>query len=328
MKNIIITGGAGFIGSNFIKKIINENYNVINIDILTYASNINYLNEIKNKKNYFFYKVSILEKKKLVEIFKRHTPLYVFNFAAETHVDNSILDSFKFLETNVFGTYYLLNAILDIKDRLDKKFKFIHISTDEVFGDIYGNKKKSLENDPYNPSSPYSASKASSDHLVTAWGRTYNISYNISYSCNNFGPNQNNEKFIPVIINNIINSKKIPIYGNGTQKRDWIYVDDNVNGILKIAKYGKKNEKYNIGADSLISNNDLVKIICNILIKKFNFKKEIFKLAYNVKDRPGHDEKYHQNSNKIKKLGWKTYYSIYQGLEKTIAWYLSKGSNS
>jgi dTDP-glucose 4,6-dehydratase len=324
MKNIIITGGAGFIGSNFIKRLINEKYNIVNIDNLTYASNINYLNEIKNKKNYFFYKVSILEKKKIVEIFKKHNPFYIFNFAAETHVDNSILDSFKFLETNILGTYYLLNAILDIKDRLDKKFKFIHISTDEVFGDMYGNKKKSLENNSYNPSSPYSASKASSDHLVTSWGRTYKIPYNITFSCNNFGPNQNKEKFIPVIINSIVSNKKIPVYGNGNQMRDWIYVDDNIDAIIKIARAGKKNEKYNISSDNLLPNNQLIEIICNILIKKFNFKKEIFKLIYHVKDRSGHDIKYHQNSNKIKKLGWKANHNIFKGLEKTISWYLSK----
>jgi dTDP-glucose 4,6-dehydratase len=322
MKNIIITGGAGFIGSNFIKRIINENYNIVNIDILTYASNINYLNEIKNKKNYFFYKVSILEKKKIAAIFKRHNPLYVFNFAAETHVDNSIVDSLKFLETNVLGTYYLLNTILNIKDRLDEKFKFIHISTDEVFGDIHSNKKKSLENDPYKPSSPYSASKASSDHLVTAWGRTFKIPYNITFSCNNFGPNQNKEKFIPVIINSIVNNKKIPVYGNGNQMRDWIYVEDNVEAIIKIATKGITNEKYNISANNLLSNKKLINIVCDILVKKFNFKKNIYNLVGYVKDRPGHDLKYSPNASKIKKIGWKANYNIYQALEKTISWYL------
>jgi dTDP-glucose 4,6-dehydratase len=322
MKNIIVTGGCGFIGSNFIKKIINKNYNIVNIDNLTYASNINYLNEIRNEKNYFFYKVNILKKNKIIEIFKRHKPLYVFNFAAETHVDNSILDSFKFLETNILGTYYLLNAVLEIKDRLDKKFKFIHISTDEVFGDVDGNKKKSLENDPYNPSSPYSASKASSDHLVTAWGRTYKIPYNITFSCNNFGPNQNKEKFIPVIIDSIINNKKIPVYGNGNQMRNWIYVEDNVEAIIKIATKGITNEKYNISANNLLSNKKLINIICDILIEKFNFKKNIYNLVSYVKDRPGHDLKYSPNANKIKKLGWKVNYNIYQALEKTISWYL------
>jgi len=322
MQNIVVTGGAGFIGSNFIKRIIDKKYNIINIDNLTYASNISYLNEIKNKKNYFFYKVNILEKKKIVSILEKHKPLYLFNFAAESHVDNSIIDSFKFLETNILGTYYLLDAILDVKNLLDKKFKFMHISTDEVFGDIHGNKKKSLENDPYNPSSPYSASKASSDHLVTAWGRTFKIPYNITYSCNNFGPNQNKEKFIPVIINSIVNNKKIPVYGNGNQMRDWIYVEDNVEAIMRVATNGIVNQKYNIGGDNLLSNKKLVKIICNILVNKFNFKKNIFNLINYVKDRPGHDLKYSQNSSKIKKIGWKSKYNIYQALEKTISWYL------
>jgi dTDP-glucose 4,6-dehydratase len=322
MKNIIVTGGAGFIGSNFIKKIINYSYNVINIDNLTYASNINYLNEIKNRKNYIFYKVNILEEKKIIKIFKKYNPLYIFHFAAETHVDNSIVNSFKFLETNILGTYYLLNAVLDVKSQLDKKFKFIHISTDEVFGDMHGKKVKSFENDAYNPSSPYSASKASSDHLVAAWGRTFGIPYNVTFSCNNFGPNQNKEKFIPVIINSIINNKKIPLYGDGNQIRDWIYVEDNVDAILKIAKIGTRNEKYNICGANLLSNKKLVNLICDILIKKFKFKKDIFNLISYVKDRPGHDLKYSQNSIKIKKLGWKIQNNIYQGLEKTISWYL------
>jgi dTDP-glucose 4,6-dehydratase len=324
MKNIIITGGAGFIGSNFIKKIINSKYNLINIDCLTYASNLSYLKDIKNSKNYFFYKASILDEEKIVYVLKKFNPLYIFNFAAETHVDNSIKDSRAFINTNILGTYSLLNSILKTKHNLSKNFKFIQISTDEVFGDISKFKKKTLESDVYNPSSPYSASKAAADHLVTAWGRTYKIPYNITFSCNNFGPNQNNEKFIPVVIHNIVNNKRIPIYGNGSQMRDWIYVDDNIDGIIKIARSGKKNEKYNISGNNLLSNNQLVKIICNILIKKFNFKKEIFKLIYHVKDRPGHDIKYHQNSNKIKKLGWRCNYNIFKGLEKTISWYLSK----
>jgi dTDP-glucose 4,6-dehydratase len=321
MKNIIVTGGAGFIGSNFIKRIINSKYNIINIDNLTYASNLNYLKDIK-KKNYFFYKVNILEEKKIINIFKKHNPSYIFNFAAETHVDNSINDSSVFVKTNILGTYSLLNSVHKIKKNLNKKFKFIHISTDEVFGDVFGKQRKTLENDPYNPSSPYSASKASSDHLVTAWGRTFKIPYNITYSCNNFGPNQNNEKFIPVIINNIINNTKIPIYGKGNQIRDWIYVDDNVDAILRVTKQGEINEKYNIGADNLFSNKNLIKIICSILVQKFSFKKNIFDLISHVKDRPGHDLKYSQNSNKIKALGWKRKFNIYQGLEKTISWYL------
>jgi dTDP-glucose 4,6-dehydratase len=326
MENIIVTGGAGFIGSNFIKKAINLKYNIINIDNLTYASNLDYLN-VEKKKNYFFYKINISNEKKIIYILKKFKPLYIFNFAAETHVDNSIKESSVFIKTNILGTYSLLNAVLKTKSNFSKNFKFINISTDEVFGDVFKLKRKTLESDAYNPSSPYSASKASSDHLVTAWGRTYNIPYNITYSANNYGPNQNKEKFIPVIIKNIINNKKIPIYGSGSQMRDWIYVEDNVDAILKVAKYGDKNQKYNIGGDNLISNNDLVKIVCNILIKKFGFKKNIFKLMSYVKDRPGHDLKYYQNSSKIKKLGWKINHNTHLGLEKTIAWYLSKHSN-
>jgi dTDP-glucose 4,6-dehydratase len=282
------------------------------------------LKDIKNNKNYFFYKTSILDEEKIIHILKKFNPLYIFNFAAETHVDNSIKDSRAFIETNILGTYSLLNAVLKTKHNISKNFKFIHISTDEVFGDVSKFHRKTLENDVYNPSSPYSASKASADHLVTAWGRTYKIPYNITFSCNNYGPNQNNEKFVPVIIRNIIDGKKIPIYGNGSQMRDWIYVDDNIDAIIKIARAGKKNEKYNISSDNLLPNNQLIEIICNILIKKFNFKKEIFKLIYHVKDRSGHDIKYHQNSNKIKKLGWKANHNIFKGLEKTISWYLSK----
>jgi len=322
MKNIIVTGGSGFVGSNFVKKIVNYNFNVINIDKLTYASNNKYLEKIKNKKNYFFYKKNIIDTKSIIQILKKHPPLYLFNFAAESHVDNSINEPAKFLKTNIFGTYSLLNSIAHIKNKLDKKFKFIQISTDEVFGDVIKKIEGSIENDFYNPSSPYSASKASADHLVTAWGRTFNIPYNITYSCNNYGPNQNKEKFIPVIIKNAIKKKKIPIYGNGKQIRDWIYVEDNISAILDVALFGKKNEKYNIGRDNLFTNNQLVKLILNILINKFGFNKQILGLVEHVKDRPGHDLKYKQNYEKIKKLGWSPDFNIISGLEKTIQFYL------
>jgi dTDP-glucose 4,6-dehydratase len=242
MKNIIITGGAGFIGSNFLKKFSKYTYNRITIDSLTYASNISYLDDLSNNKNYNFFKINILDEYNVKKILTKFNPQFIFNFAAESHVDNSIKDSSKFLETNILGTHALLKVILDVNSKLDKNFKFIQISTDEVFGDISKNKRKSLESDPYVTSSPYSASKASADHLVTAWGRTYKIPYNITYSCNNFGPNQNKEKFIPVIINNIMSRKKIPLYGNGHQIRDWIYVEDNVEAIMRVALKGKLNE--------------------------------------------------------------------------------------
>ena len=258
---------------------------------------------------------------KITKILEKFRPLYIFNFAAESSVDNSIKDSNKFLRTNILGTHSLLKAILNIKYDLSNKFKFIQISTDEVFGDVF-KKKKTVENSKYNPSSPYSASKASADHLVTAWGRTYQIPYNIVFCCNNYGPNQNSEKFIPVIIKNILKNQIIPVYGNGKQIRDWIYVEDNVEAIFKVALHGKNNEKFNIASNNLITNNNIVKLICNILINKFNFNKNIFELINYVNDRPGHDLKYSQNFSKIKKLGWKNKFNINYGLLKTIAWYL------
>lgn len=259
---------------------------------------------------------------KITKILTKFKPLYIFNFAAESHVDNSIKDSDNFLRTNIKGTHSLLKAILNIKSNLDNKFKFIQISTDEVFGDVIKNKNKTLENDCYNPSSPYSASKASADHLVTAWGRTYQIPYNIVYSCNNYGPNQNSEKFIPVIIKNILKNQMIPVYGNGKQMREWIYVEDNVEAILKVAFCGIPNNKFNIASNNLLTNSNLVKLITNILINKFHFNKNIVKLIHYAEDRPGHDLKYFQNTNKIKKLGWKKKFSINNGLTRTIAWYL------
>ena len=318
MKNIIVTGGAGFIGANFIKKHINK-YNIINIDCLTYASNIDYLSEISKSNNYKFYKINILNTKKISTIIKKLKPKYLFNFAAESHVDNSIKDSDKFIKTNILGTHSLLKALLDNKENLKADFKFIQISTDEVFGDVKKN-YSTKEQDRYNPSSPYSSSKAAADHLVSSWGRTYNINYNITYSSNNFGPNQNKEKFIPVIINSIINKKKIPIYGDGKQRRDWIYVDDNINAVLKIAENGKINNNYNIGSQYSLTNIQLVKKICSVLVKKYNFDKKIYDLIYFVKDRPGHDRNYSLNSSKLKKLGWKCQNKFEAGIEKTINW--------
>ena len=322
MNNIIVTGGAGFIGSNFIKKNIGR-YNIINIDCLTYASNIEYLKDISNLKNYKFFKLNILDIKKVSKIIEKFKPKYLFNFAAESHVDNSIKKSDNFIYTNILGTHSLLMAVLNNKSKLNNKFKFIQISTDEVFGDIKKN-RFSKETDKYNPSSPYSSSKASADHLVTSWGRTYGINYNITYSSNNFGPNQNFEKFIPVIINRVIQNKKIPIYGDGMQKRNWIYVDDNTNGIIKVAKYGKINNAYNIGSNNSLTNIELVKKIMNILIKKFKYEKKIYNLIDFTTDRLGHDRNYSLNSSKLKKLNWKCNHSFDLALEKTIKWYLDK----
>ena len=320
MKNIIVTGGAGFIGSNFILQNINK-YKIINIDILTYASNQNYLKNVSKSKNYKFYKINILNTKKIINLIKKYKPIYIFNFAAESHVDNSIKNSDKFINTNILGTHSLLKAVLHNKKILSTNFKFIQISTDEVFGDVKKN-YLSKEGDRYNPSSPYSASKAASDHLVSSWGRTYNIDYNITYSSNNFGLNQNREKFIPVVINSIIKNKKIPIYGDGKQKRDWIYVEDNTNGIIKVANYGRINEHYNIGSNYSLTNIELVKKICNIFIKEFHYSNKILNLIKHVKDRPGHDRNYGLDARKLRRLNWKCNSDFNHSMKKTIAWYL------
>jgi dTDP-glucose 4,6-dehydratase len=320
MKAIIVTGGAGFIGSNFIKKNISR-YKIINIDKLTYASNINFLSDIKKFKNYTFYKVDITDTKKINEIIKYYKPKYLFNFAAETHVDNSIKNSNKFIRANILGTHSLLKAVLHCKKCLNSDFKFIQISTDEVFGDVKHN-CQTKENDRYNPSSPYSSSKAAADHLVSSWGRTYNINYNITYSSNNFGPNQNKEKFIPVILNSILNNRRIPIYGDGKQKRDWIYVEDNIDGILKVATNGKINNTYNIGSSYSLTNLALIEKIFHILVQKFNFNKNIYHLIKFVKDRPGHDRNYSLDSTKLNNLNWKCNFDFNFAIEKTINWHL------
>lgn len=321
MKTIIVTGGAGFIGSNFIKKNITK-YKIINIDSLTYASNLEFLNNISKLKNYKFYKTDIRNIKKITTIIKKYNPNFLFNFAAQSHVDNSIKNSDDFINTNILGTYSLLKSVLKNKKFLNSNFKFIQISTDEVFGDVKKN-YHSKESDRYNPSSPYSSSKAAADHLVTSWGRTYNIKYNITYSSNNFGPNQNNEKFIPTILHSIFNNKKIPVYGDGKQKRDWIYVEDNINGILKVAINGKINHAYNVGSNYSLTNLNMIKKICFVLISKFNFNKKIYNLIEFVKDRPGHDRNYSLDTNKLNKMNWKCNFDFNFAIEQTIRWYLA-----
>ena len=331
--NILITGGAGFIGSYIVKRLVKKKFNVINLDKLTYASNVKNLSEIKNNKNYKFIKLDIANLNKLQKIIKKYKPIYVINCAAETHVDRSINRSMPFIKSNILGTYNLLECIRELFFNKNKKennnFKLFHqISTDEVFGDSVNFKKAPTENSSYYPSSPYSASKASSDHLVSSWGRTYKIPYSISICTNNYGPRQFPEKLIPKTIINAIEGKKIPIYGNGKQIRDWLYVEDHAEAVEKIIFNRKsRGNKFNIGGNNQINNLKLVNIICEYLDKKLKKKpKKISKfkdLIEFVEDRPGHDMRYFLNTIKIKrKLNWRPKYNIKNGLENTIDWYL------
>ena len=326
MKNnfVLVTGGMGFIGSEVVQKLLDNNYFVINVDKLTYASNKSREKVFKKYKNYRFYKYDIVNKNQISYLFKKYKPVYVLNIAAESHVDNSINEPKNFIDTNIIGTYNLLtNTNLLYKKKI--KTKFIQISTDEVYGDIINKKSISREGDPYIPSSPYSASKASADHLVRSWSRTYGINYNITCSANNFGPFQNKEKFIPVIIDRIFKGKKIPIYGNGKQIRNWIYVKDNADAIIDVAFNGKKNETYNIGTNKDFTNISLVKKICKIMVNNFGFNKKIYNLITYVKDRPGHDYKYKMDCKKIKKdLNWTPKLNFENAIKETIKWYLIK----
>tara|TARA_Y100000590_G_scaffold369075_1_gene430077 strand:- start:1273 stop:2298 length:1026 start_codon:yes stop_codon:yes gene_type:complete len=326
-KLAIVTGGAGFIGSAIVKKLIKK-YIVINIDCLTYASNLKNLENLKKKKNYIFLKIDISNFIAVRKLLSKYKPDYIINCAAETHVDRSISNSKKFIKSNIIGTYNLLETVRNIPE-VKKNIKLFHqISTDEVYGDSFKLEKAPIENSSYIPSSPYSASKASADHLVVAWGRTYNIPFSISICTNNYGPRQYPEKLIPKTILNAINGKKIPIYGDGKQIRDWLFVEDHADAIEKIIESKKSiGNKFNISGNNQTTNIRLVNIICNYLNKKIKKKpKNILKfnqLIEFVKDRPGHDKKYFLNSRKIYRvINWKPKQKINKGLENTINWYL------
>ena len=305
---ILITGGAGFIGSNFIHFLL-DNYDdqIINIDKLTYAGNLDNLGDISSNNNYEFYQGDILDKKFIKKVFDKSID-YVVNFAAETHVDRSIENSNQFIKTNVEGTQVLLDRALECNIK-----NFVQISTDEVYGSI--NKGKFNENNKLKPNNPYSASKASADLLLKAYHNTYNLPVNITRSSNNYGPYQYPEKLIPLFITNIMQDKKIPLYGDGENIRDWIYVKDNCKAIDLVMRKGKRGEIYNIGANNEKSNIEITKAILKIM----NKSEDIIKY---VEDRPGHDYRYALNSKKIKEeLGWKTKISFNKGLRKTISWY-------
>ena len=320
MKKIVVTGGSGFIGSNLIQLLLKKKYFVINIDKSSYSANPYNVKNFKKNKNYLFFKLDINKKNKIVKILKKYKPIGIFNLAAETHVDRSIDNAQTFIKTNVLGVHNLLEAVRKLEKKTKNKLKFLQVSTDEVYGDIPKNKKAS-ENYNYNPSSPYSASKAGADQLVRSYGRTYGIKTLIANPCNNYGPNQFPEKFIPKMIFNILNNKPLPVYGKGKNVREWIYVKDNCEGLLKIFLKGKIGKSYNIGTGIRLRNIDIIKKLINISkknkIRITNKNKIIF-----VIDRPGHDERYALNSNRIKReIKWRHKTSVSNGLSKTIDWY-------
>ncbi|MDA9850824.1 dTDP-glucose 4,6-dehydratase [Flavobacteriaceae bacterium] len=326
MKNILITGGAGFIGSHVVNFFVNKysHYKITNIDSLTYASNYSFLSSIDKKENYVFYDLDIRDSNKLEELIKKENYDSIIHLAAESHVDNSIKNPTLFAETNILGTINLLNSVNKIWKSKEGK-RFYHISTDEVYGTL-GATGSFKETTPYDPRSPYSASKASSDHFVRSYYHTYEIPILISNCSNNFGPNQHKEKLIPVVINSIINNKKIPVYGNGLNIRDWLYVQDHVNAIDKIFHDGSIGETYNIGGGNELTNLELIKNIIKIsasLTKKS--ESSLNELIEYVSDRKGHDYRYSIDYSKISNfLNWKPKFEFETALEQTIKWYLHK----
>ena len=317
-KKIIVTGGLGFIGSNLIELLLKNNFSVINLDKISYSSIFYNTKDFKSL-NYKFIKCNINNQNKLLKIFNKIKPSCVFNLAAETHVDRSIDGPKEFINSNIVGVFNLLEAFKKFSTSY-KKTKLIHVSTDEVYGDLL--KGRSSENYPYKPSSPYAASKASSDHLVYSYVRTYKIPAIITNCSNNYGPKQHPEKLIPKLIYNIIKNKNLPIYGNGKNSREWIYVMDHCKALLQVYKYGKIGEFYNIGSNKNLNNIEITKALLRISKKYIKLGKNV-KVKF-VKDRPGHDIRYALNSNKIKnKLKWKPLISFQNGLEKTFSWYLN-----
>ena len=317
MNKIIVTGGLGFIGSNLIELLLKKNYYVINIDKVTYSSNFYNTKEFKNDKNYNFIKCNI-NNNKIETIFNKYKPIGIFNLAAETHVDRSIDSPQSFIESNILGVFNILEIFRKYSKK-NPKTKLIHISTDEVYGDIL--KGRTSENYPYRPSSPYAASKASSDHLVSSYVRTYNIPAIVTNCSNNYGPKQHPEKLIPKLIHNIITNKNLPIYGKGTNSREWIYVEDHCEALVKIFQKGKIGDFYNIGSNKNQTNLEITNKLITVAKKKISLGKNV-KIKF-VKDRPGHDVRYALNSSKIKKqLGWNIRTNLATGLKKTFAWYL------
>jgi dTDP-glucose 4,6-dehydratase len=325
-KNILITGGAGFIGSHVVRRFVTKypDYNIINLDALTYAGNLENLSDVDHSSNYFFEKANILDAEILKQIFVKDSITDVIHLAAESHVDRSILSPLDFVYTNVIGTVNLLNTAKEFwKENYDEHL-FYHVSTDEVYGAL-GSTGLFTEETPYHPNSPYSASKASSDHFVRAYAETYHIRTVITNCSNNYGPYHFPEKLIPLFINNILTKKPLPVYGDGLYTRDWLYVKDHAAAIDLVFHQGKTNDTYNIGGFNEWKNIDLVKILCKLMDEKIgNAPGTSEKLITYVKDRPGHDRRYAIDATKInKELGWSPTVTFEEGLSETIDWYLN-----
>jgi len=335
-KTILVTGGAGFIGSALIRHIIKSTeHSVVNVDKLSYSGNLQSLESIEANNNYIFEQVDICDENELLRVFKKNQPDIVMHLAAESHVDRSIDGPGDFIQTNIVGTFTLLQQSKDywqsLKGNKKENFRFLYVSTDEVYGDLAGTKGFFTEKSSYRPSSPYSASKASSDHLVRAWYRTYDLPVLITHCSNNYGPCQFPEKLIPHIILNALAGKNLPVYGDGKQIRDWLYVDDHVQALMIVALNAKVGETYNIGGNNEIQNIEVVRTVCSILVElipnKLNGMSSFSELITYVKDRPGHDVRYAINANKINKdLGWEPQENFESGIRKTVEWYINNKS--
>ena len=332
-KRFLITGGAGFIGSAVIRYLLSEtNHKVFNLDCLTYAGNLSSLPQVEENPNYTFEKVNICDLAEVRRVFIEYQPDIVMHLAAESHVDRSIDGPAEFLQTNVMGTFTLLEVAREfwrtLSEDRQREFRFHHISTDEVYGDLSDDPNELFtEETPYAPSSPYSASKASSDHLVRAWGRTYGLPVLITNCSNNYGPYHFPEKLIPHMIINALKGNPLPVYGNGQQIRDWLYVEDHARALYKVATEGKVGETYNIGGHNEQTNLEVVHTICDLLddlvAQKPKGIKQFRELVTFVEDRPGHDKRYAIDASKIEReLGWNPTESFESGIRKTVQWFL------